>query len=159
MSTIAHNYSKPARAASPSRFGIWISRLPLIAVTAIFTMISARFLISPVNSAAAQGISFNSGVGITVARIGFGAFPLAFVIITLSCLVSRQRLLAGLYIVLTVITVALVVRVFVMIIDNSVKESVPLLAPEIVLGVISLVGINLEKRRRRFELDTEAAAD
>src|SRR5215469_1131007 len=112
MSTIAHNYSKPARAASPSRFGIWISRLPLIAVTAIFTMISARFLISPVNSAAAQGISFNSGVGITVARIGFGAFPLAFVIITLSCLVSRQRLLAGLYIVLTVITVALVVRVF-----------------------------------------------
>lgn len=155
MSTAVHNYSKPVGSTKSGRFGIWVSRLPLIAITAIFTIISAKFLISPVQSAAAQGISFNSGVGVTVARIGFGAFPLAFALITLSCLISRRRLLAGIYIVLTLITVVLVVRVFGMIADNSVKESMPVLVPEIVLGVLSIIALNLEKRRRRFQPDTE----
>lgn len=155
MSTAVHNYSKPVGSTQSGRFGIWVSRLPLIAVTAIFMIISAKFLISPVQSAATRGISFNSGVGVTVARIGFGAFPLAFALITLSCLVSRRRLLAGLYIVLTLITVVLVVRVFGMIADNSVKESMPVLAPEIVLGFLSIVALNLEKRRRRLQPDTE----
>lgn len=154
MSTIAHDYSKPAKATSSPGFGIWISRLPLIAVTAIFTVIGLKFLISPVSSAAAQGISFTSNVGITVARIGFSAFPLAFAIITLSCLVSKQRLLTGLYIVVTVIAVALVVRVFGMIVDNSVKESMHVLAPEVVVGVLSVVGLNLEKNRRRLQTAT-----
>jgi hypothetical protein len=155
MSTSVYNYSKPVGSTNSGRFGIWVSRLPLIAITAIFTIISAKFLISPVQSAAAQGISFNSGVGVTVARIGFGAFPLAFAIIALSCLISRRRLLAGIYIVLTLITVVLVVRVFGMIADNSVRESMPVLAPEIVLGVLSVIALNLEKRRRRFQPDTE----
>lgn len=155
MSSIAHSYSKSVRAINSSRFGIWISRLPLIAVTAIFTVISARFLINPVSSAAAQGISFSSSAGVTEVRIGFAAFPLAFAIILLSCLVSRQRLLAGIYIVLTVLTVAIAVRVFGMMIDNSVKEGLPVLAPEIVLGAISLVGLNLEKRRRRFQSEAK----
>jgi fucose permease len=151
MSTIAHNYQKEAKTAGFLRFAPWISRFPLVAATFIFTAIASKFLFDPVHTAAVQGISFASGVGITVARIGFGAFPLAFAIITLSCLVSKRRILTGIYIVLTVISVALLVRIFGMIADNSVKESMQVLVPEIVLLVISVVALNVEVRRRRHE--------
>lgn len=151
MGTLAHNYPKQVKAASSSRIGIWVSRIPLVLATLIFTAISMRFIIAPVQSAAAQGIVFNSAVGITVARIGFGAFPLAFAIITLSCLISKPRLLAGIYIVLTVIGVALVVRVFGMLADNSVKESMKVLTPEVVMLILSLIALNVEKRRRSIE--------
>ena len=151
MGTLAHNYPKQTKTAFSSRIGVWVSRLPLVLATLIFTAISLRFLIAPVQSAAAQGISFNTAVGVTVARIGFGAFPLAFAIITLSCLISRQRLLTGIYIVLTVIGVALVVRVFGMLVDNSVKESMKVLTPEVVMLVLSLIALNLERRRRAID--------
>ena len=90
MVTTARNY--PGESASRSgNFAIWVSRFPLIAATAIFTAISTRFLLDPVHSAAARGIVFSSNGGITVARVGFGAFPLAFAIILLTCLVSRAE--------------------------------------------------------------------
>src|SRR5262245_40581998 len=118
MSTLAHDYQKQAKPASLPRFAGWITRFPLVVATLLFTAIAAKFLFDPVHSAGAQGISFTQGVGITVARIGFGAFPLAFAIITLGCLVSKNRLLTGLYIVFTVVTVALLVRIFGMVADN-----------------------------------------
>ena len=77
MGTTARNYSRESAASSGS-FTIWVSRFPLIAATAIFTAISTKFLLDPVHSAAARGIVFSSNGGITVGRVGFGAFPLAF---------------------------------------------------------------------------------
>ncbi|HZI55371.1 MAG TPA: hypothetical protein VFF39_01285 [Verrucomicrobiae bacterium] len=157
MGTLADNYHKEAKPAMFLRFAPWISRLPLVAATIIFTAISSKFLIDPVHTAAERGIIFASGVGITIGRIGFGAFPLAFAIITLSCLISKQRLLAGIYIVLTVVTIALLVRVAGMIADNSVKESMRVLIPEIVLMVISVVALSVELRRRHYEPAIESA--
>ena len=152
MSTVVQNYEKEAKSSSFPRFAGWITRVPLVVATFLFTAIASKFLFDPVHSAAAQGILLTQGVGITVVRIGFGAFPLAFAIITLSCLVSKNRLATGLYVVLTVVSVALLVRIFGMIADNSVKESMRVLMPEIVLLLVSTVALRAELRRRRNEL-------
>jgi hypothetical protein len=158
MVTTAHNYSNESRTASVPRFGIWISRLPLVIATIIFTGISSKFLLDPVGTAAQNGVSFNSGAGITLCRIGFGAFPLAFAIITFSCLIARRRVLAGIYIVSTVIGVVLVVRVVAMLVDNSVASNARLLAPEIVLLALSYIGANMELRRRRLQAEAQPAS-
>lgn len=151
MVTTAHNYPKESNATAFSRFAIWISRFPLVVAAIIFTAISAKFLFDPVRTAAERGIMFSSGAGITIGRVGFGAFPLAFAIITIICLASRRRILAGLYIVSTVIGAALVVRVLGMLVDNSAKENIHLVIPEVVLLVVCYIGVNVELRRRRRE--------
>lgn len=157
MVTTARDY--PGESASKSgNFSIWVSRFPLMAATAIFAAISTKFLLDPVHSAAARGIVFSSNGGITVGRVGFGAFPLAFAIILLACLVSRRRILAGIYMVLTIDAVALVVRIIGMMIDNSVKENIPVLVPETVLLIVSLIALNVELLRRKKEMESLPAA-
>ena len=147
MVTTAYNVSG-GPAAHSGRFAIWISRFPLIAATFIFTAISSKFLIDPVHSAAQRGILLSSNEGITVGRVGLGGFPLAFAIIILACLLSKRRILAGLYMLLTVVGIVLIVRVVGMVVDSSVKESVHLLIPEIVLLIISLIALGVELKRR-----------
>ena len=150
MVTTAYNVSG-GPAAHSGRVAIWISRFPLIAATFIFTAISSKFLIDPVHSAAQRGILLSSNEGITVGRVGLGGFPLAFAIITLACLVSRRRILAGLYMLLTVVGIVLIVRIVGMVVDSSVRESVHLLIPEIVLLTLSLIALGVELRRRERE--------
>jgi hypothetical protein len=60
--------------------------------------------------------------------------------------------------VLTIDAVALVVRTIGMVIDNSVKENIPVLAPEIALLIVSLIALNVELRRRRKEMEPVPAA-
>ena len=155
MVTTARNFSGESAEGS-GRFAIWVSRFPLIAATFIFTAISAKFILDPVHSAAARGVLFSTGEGITVGRVGFGAFPLTFAIITLSCLISKRRILGGLYMLLALVSVVLVVRVAGMFVDNSVKENVHVLIPEIVLLVVSLIAITVERRRRDREFPAAA---
>jgi hypothetical protein len=157
MGATARKYPEESAAGS-GRFLIWVSRFPLIAATAIFTAISVRFLLDPVRAAAARGIVFSSNGGITVGRVGFGGFPLAFALILLACLISRRRILAGIYMVLTIDIVALLVRIIGMVIDNSVKENIPVLVPETVLLLVSLIALNVELRRRRQEMEPLPAA-
>lgn len=156
MSTIAQNYSTSEKAKNSSRFATWITRFPLVAVMILFTLIGAKFGFTPVHSAGARGILFSSGEGITTGRVGLGAFPLAFAIITLTCLVSRKRVLIGLYNILILIGTLLAFRIFGMFADNSVKENMRVLAPEIVLLVLSFIALSVERRRRRSESDIEA---
>jgi hypothetical protein len=73
-------------------------------------------------------------------------------------LVSRRRILAGIYMVLTIDIVALLVRIIGMVIDNSVKENIPVLVPETVLLIVSLIALNVELRRRRKEMESLPAA-
>jgi hypothetical protein len=60
--------------------------------------------------------------------------------------------------VLTIDALALVVRTIGMVIDNSVKENIPVLAPEIVLLVVSVIALNVELRRRKKEMEPVPAA-
>jgi len=54
----------------------WLTRLILLLPTSIFTLIPTRYLANPVGSAAAQGIVLPPGLGVTIARVGLGGFPL-----------------------------------------------------------------------------------
>src|SRR6266581_3490097 len=95
MSASIDSYSAETQFTGVSRIAPMLRRAPLVMVTIIFTLISLRYLSDPIRAATAAGVSFTSPGGITVARVGFGAFPLSFAILAFSCLVSTRRLLAG----------------------------------------------------------------
>lgn len=120
-------------------------------MTVIFTLISFRNLVQPVRSAAEAGISFTSQSGITIARIGFGAFPLALAILAFASVVSARWLLAGLYMVLTVDGVVIVVRLLGFWFDHS-TATVGLLVPEFFLLALSINAIRLESSFLRAEM-------
>lgn len=127
------------------RVAPWITRLMLIPPTAIFALIASRYLFSPVQTGAGIGLAFNTTVAITIVRVGFGGFPLACAIFTLSCLVSSRRVLIGLGFVAIVMASALCVRVFGMFTDGSVHESMGLVRAEAIMLVTLTAGIFIER--------------
>jgi hypothetical protein len=126
-----------------SRITAVFRRIPLAMFTFIFAMISFRYLVNPVHYAAAAGISFTSSGGVTVARVGFAALPLSFAILALISLVSPRWRLGGLYMVLTVNSVVIAVRILGFQLDHS-TASARLLLPETVLLILTIVAIRLE---------------
>jgi len=146
MSTAMVSHSLSAKAGSSSRLSGVLLRVPLVMMTVIFTLISFRYLAHPVRSAAEVGISFSAPGGITIARVGFAAFPLALAILAFTSLISARWRLAGLYMVLTVDSVVMAVRILGFWLDHS-TASAPLLAPEAVLLTLSLLAIRLESAR------------
>jgi hypothetical protein len=131
------------------RLAPWLTRLILLPPTLIFALIASRYLFHPVQAATSVGISFVSPLGLTIARVGFGAFPLACSLFTLSCLVSSRRLLTGLGFVATVMSAALVVRVFGMLADGTTKQNMHLVVAELVFLALMLVGVFIERGRRQ----------
>ena len=125
----------------------WLTRLILIPPTFIFTMIAVRTIAHPAQMAATAGISLNSPLAFTILRIGFGAFPLGCALFTLSCLLSTRRLLIGLGFVSTMMSVALVVRIFGIFVDGTARESLRLVIVEGVLLALTLVGVAVETGR------------
>jgi hypothetical protein len=130
------------------RFAPWLTRLLLVPPTFIFAMIASRYLFDPVHTGTAIGLAFEKPVAITITRVGFGAFPLACSLFTLSCLVSTRRVLTGLGFVAMLMAVALGVRVFGMLADGSVQESMKLVRAEAIMLVLFTVGIFIERGRR-----------
>jgi len=126
----------------------WLTRLILLAPTVIFALIASRYLFDPIHAGAAVGLAFNTPLALTIARVGFGGFPLACSIFTLSCLVSTRRILTGLSFVALIMAVALVVRVFGMLADGSARESMGLVRAESIMLVLFIAGIFIERRRR-----------
>lgn len=133
------------------RHSHWISRLILILPTLIFCLISLKNISNPVHAAVDSGVSLGAGVGITNWRVGFGAFPLAFAIIILFCIAAKRRLFMGLGLVAMIMAVALAVRVFGMLADNTTSESFKLVVAELVFLTLSLIGLTIEYGRRRHE--------
>lgn len=157
MSTAMNSYSLPAKTGNPSRLAGVVLRAPLVMMTVIFTLISFRYLAHPVRSAAEVGISFNAPGAITIARVGFAAFPLALAILAFTSLISARWRLGGLYMVLTVDSVVMAVRVLGFWLDDSMANA-RLLAPETVLLILSLLAIRLESARLRREANQRNGA-
>lgn len=111
-------------------------------MAAIFTLIRFRYLANPVGSTAAAGISFTASGGITISRVAFVAFPLSFAILAFFSLISSRWRLAGLYMVLTVDSVIIAVRILGFWPDHS-TAGAPLLIPEVLL-TLSIVAIRVE---------------
>jgi len=126
-----------------------VARLILVPPTFIFGMIAWRYLSHTAEMAATTGIVLSTPLAATILRIGFGAFPLGCALFTLSCLLSTRRLLTGLGFVATMMSVALAVRTYGVIVDGTLHESLPLIVAEVVLLALTLVGIAIETGRLR----------
>jgi len=130
------------------KFAPWLTRLMLLAPTVIFALIASRYLFDPIQAGAAVGIALNTPMAITVARVGFGGFPLACSLFTLSCLVSTRRILTGLGFVALIMAVALIVRVSGMRVDGSIRENLGLVRAESIMLVVFIFGLFIERGRR-----------
>lgn len=150
MSATASVRSQAFERSASSRFVAVFTRVPMVGLTVVLSMVALRYLTNPVQSAATAGISFTSPGGITVARIGFAGFPLAFVALFLSSLFSRRRLLSGLQIELMLLAIVIGVRVLGMALAHSTETAV-LLVPEVVLAALCIFAIRLEGDRRKRE--------
>jgi hypothetical protein len=135
------------------RFAPWISRIVLLGASVVFSMIGLRYITDPIQASAATGISLGSALAATTTRVGSGAFPLGFAIFTFACLISRRRLLTGASLVATVVTTAIVVRIFGMVADGPAPASTRLFIPEAVMLTLSVAGIVFELARRRRQTD------
>jgi hypothetical protein len=69
----------------------WLIRLSLLPPTIILALIAYRYIAHPIDSAAAQGIVLPAGLGVTIARVGLGRFPLGCSIFLATCLLSSRR--------------------------------------------------------------------
>ena len=143
MSTATQAYSVSIDPGPSSRIAAVFRRIPLVMFTGIFTMISFRYLVNPVHYAAVAGISFASPGGIIVARVGFAAFPLSLAILALLSLFSSRWRLGGLYMLLTVDSVVMAVRILAFQLEHS-TATARLLIPETVLLILLVVAIRLE---------------
>jgi hypothetical protein len=132
----------------------WLSRLIILVVVGLFTMISLKFVFDPQQAAANSGIIIQSSVGYTNTRAGFGGFPLGFAAILVFCLFSSRRLLAALWSIATVAAVILAVRLYGAAQDGTFSQSAHILIPETVLLVIALLGAVMETKRRHHQTAT-----
>jgi hypothetical protein len=126
----------------------WLSRLVILAVAALFAMISFKFVVDPQHAAAAAGITLDSAIGTTNTRAGFGGFPLGFAVLLAFSLFSSRRLLATLAAIATLAAVILAVRLYGAAQDGTFGESAHLLIPEAAILVVSLAAALMEVRRR-----------
>jgi|SRR5690242_12066547 hypothetical protein len=141
-----------------SKFVPWLTRLLLLPPTIIFTLIAARHIARPVQAAAAEGISLNSPLGITITRVGLGGFPLGCAIFTFFCLLSTRRILTGLLFVWNMVGVLLGVRVIGILADGTARQNLRLVGAEIGLLTIVTIGILLELALRREQLKVASEA-
>ena len=126
------------------------TRVPMVSLTVVLTLIALRYLINPVQAASEAGIAFTSPSGITVARVGFAGFPLAFAAFFLTCLFSQRRVLSGLRTELTLLGIVMGVRTLGMALAHS-GETAKLLVPELAMTVLCILAIRVEINRRRRE--------
>jgi hypothetical protein len=138
------------------RHTIWFSRALLLIAAVLFLAIASRNIVDPAAAEGPVGIAFSAPGGVTVARVGFGAFPLGFAIILMACLVSERRLLLGLRLLSTLVVVLTAVRILGLIVDGPAAFTLKVLRPEIALTLLSTVGVYLESKRRARATPAEA---
>ena len=128
--------------------GPWLTRAILMFPTALFAAIGIRHLTDVATAAGARGIVFVSGLGMTVGRVGFGAFPLACSLFLVGCMFSERHLLTALAFVATLDSVVLVVRIAGMFADSSVQQNMGLVRAEILLLAWTGLGVLIEIARK-----------
>lgn len=126
----------------------WLGRVILFAATAILTVIAAHFLFDTTGQAMARGISLTSSLGVTIMRVGFGAFPLASAMVTAASLLAEERIRRGLWFVVVLFGTALAVRFVSAAANGSLAASVPLIIPELVFVALSVITLALGRGDR-----------
>ncbi len=126
----------------------WVSRAVLLAALTVLAMISRKFIGHPVDAAAASNITLGSPLAITTMRASFGAFPLGCALFVLVCLVTSSLRKTGLVFVALIVGTALVVRLFGVVADGTLAESMHLLIAETVLLALSVAAYAGERLAR-----------
>ena len=120
----------------------WFGGVIVFAATAILVMISERFLFDATAQAAARGITLSTPLGVTIARVGFGGFPLASAIITATSLFTG-RVRRGLWFIVILFGTVLAVRIVSGATNGSLAASVPLIIPEAVFIGLALIALTM----------------
>jgi Domain of unknown function (DUF4345) len=116
----------------------WISRAVLLAALIVLTLISGKFIGHPMDAATASNMTLGSPLAITNMRASFGAFPLGCALFVLVCLFTSSLRKTGLLFVMLIIGTALAVRIFGVVADGTLAESLRVLIAETVLLGLSL---------------------
>jgi hypothetical protein len=129
------------------RTALWFERIVLAGATFVMAMIAWRNLHDPVGATQSLDIVLRSPSAATIARVGLGGFPLGFAIALGGCAISAQRLMTGMWLLLTVVGAVMMARVVGLLFDGVTPYNLRLLAPEVVMVALSVVGVGLERRR------------
>lgn len=150
MPDITNVGSQPFKATANSRAVTIFTRVPLVSLTVVLTLIAIRYPTNPAQAASTAGIVLTSPGAITVARVGFAGFPLAFAVFFLSCLFSQQTILSGLRTELTLLGIVIGIRVLGMALAHS-GDTAKLLVPELVMAAFCIFAMRVEIYRQKRE--------
>src|SRR5581483_8081602 len=98
-----------------------------------------------VDAAAASNITLGSKLAITTMRASFGAFPLGCALFVAVCLFTSSLRKTGLVFVALIVGTALAVRLFGVVADGTLAESLRVLIAETVLLGLSLAAYTAER--------------
>jgi hypothetical protein len=133
------------------KIGTWINRIVLIFVSVLFFSIGIRNILSPLQSALKSDIKLNSATALSVARVSMGAFPLGFAVIAFVSLFLKRGMFGGVLSVFIIVVITTIVRIASLQIDGHSDFGQKVLIPEIILTVLSGIGLYLELHRRKLE--------
>jgi hypothetical protein len=119
-------------------------------------MIAARWIIDPIGSATRVGISLDTAIAMTTARVGFGAFPLGCAAAVLTCLISRHHLV-GLSFLSILIGCLEAIRTYSVLTDNTLSANLPMYAVGGSIWLLSIVAFFIELGARRYRRATNAS--
>jgi hypothetical protein len=134
-----------------SKFGIWMNRIVIMAVSILFSIIGIKNILHPIQNTEQSGIILNSATALSVVRVSMGAFPLAFAVILLAGLLIRRQLFGAILSVFIIIVITTIVRIASLQIDGHSDFGLKVLKPEIMITVFSTIGLYLELRRKKME--------
>ncbi|MFL5787040.1 MAG: DUF4345 family protein [Flavisolibacter sp.] len=132
-----------------SRFGIWLNRVVLVFVSVLFTIIALKSILHPLESSAVSDISLGSATAFSVVRVSMGAFPLSFAIITLTSIFSKRQIFRGIFSVFIIAAITTIVRIISLVVDGHSDFGQKVLVTEILLTILSIIGLLLELRREK----------
>jgi hypothetical protein len=130
------------------RRSLWFSRLVLGGAALLMTRVGIANIADPVETAARTSMTLGSPDAITVMRVEGGIF-VGMAAVLAFCLTSERRVLAGLGFFATIIIAITAVRLLGLVLDGPGPFTLMVLKPEVVLVLLSLVGVALERRRAR----------
>jgi len=124
----------------------WIARATLTLATALFILIGSKYVLAPVSAAAESGLAFTTLVGQTNMRAGVGGFALGCAIITLVCLVSPNRLRAGLWFIAGMVAPVLLVRLYGVVADGTFEANRRIVIVETALLALATTGLAITRK-------------
>jgi hypothetical protein len=122
----------------------WFSRAVLVAATALFAAIGARYVVDPVGAVAPHRIVLGSAEAITVIRVSGGLF-LGVAGVLGYCAVSAARLRAGSGVLAAVATAVTVTRLLGLVLDGPAPFTLRVLKPEVVLVGLATASLVLAR--------------